>query len=64
LIIPEPQASGTGSLIIYDLSDVDAWEQAAEDREEWGRSRSEVHALDSDRIAIEFFPGAALEDSA
>jgi hypothetical protein len=43
-----------GSLIIYDLSDVDAWEQAAEDREQWGRSRSNVHGLDIDRIVIEF----------
>jgi hypothetical protein len=63
-MIPEPQASGTGSVVIYDLSDVDVWEQAAEDREMWGRFRSVVHALDTDHIAIEFFPGAALEESA
>jgi len=61
-MITEPQASGTGSLIIYDLSDVDAWQQAAEDREEWGRSRSNVYALDLDHIIIVFSP-AGLEET-
>ena len=60
-MIPEYGSERAGSLIIYDLRDADQWEQAASDWERWGRSRSEVHALDTDHIAIEFFPGAALE---
>jgi hypothetical protein len=63
-MIPECESRRGGSLKIYDLSDVDAWEQAAEDREMWGQSRSKVYPLDTDHIAIEFFPGATLEEAA
>jgi hypothetical protein len=60
-ILPDESLERIG---VYDLRDADQWEQAREDRERWGRSRSEVHALDTDHIAIEFKPGGTLEASA
>jgi hypothetical protein len=63
MILPEPGSERIGVVIVYDLSDADQWEQAREDRELWGRSRSEVHALGTDHIVIEFKPEGALETS-
>jgi hypothetical protein len=56
--------SSRGIVVVYDLGDPDQWEQARRDRERWGRSLSEVHALDADHIAIVFEPRGALEESA
>jgi hypothetical protein len=53
-----------GIVVVYDLRDPDKWEEARRDRERWGRSLSEAHALDNDHITIEFFRGGALEVSA
>jgi hypothetical protein len=64
MILPERGSERTEDVIIYDLRDPDAGEQARKDRGQWGQARSEVHALDNDRIIIEFLPGPALEASA
>jgi hypothetical protein len=64
MILPERGSERTGIVAIDDLRAPAAWEQARKDRELWGRSRSEVHALDVDHIAIEFTPGDTLEDTA
>ena len=62
-MIADESVERTGDVIVYDLRDADAWEEACKDRELWGRSRSEVHGLGTDHIAIQFLP-STLEASA
>lgn len=40
--------------IVYDLRDAGAWQQARYHRACWGRTWTDVHALDLDRIALVF----------
>lgn len=47
-------------LVLYDLRDAAAWQQAGRDRETWGRECSVIHGLDNDHVVIEFRPGGAL----
>jgi len=54
----------TSTLVIYDLRDLEQWEQAGRDRRAWGRSRAEIHTLDNDHIVIEFKAGGELERAA
>jgi hypothetical protein len=55
----------TSTFKVYDLNDPEQWERAALDRQAWGRTLTEIHALDNDHIIIEFFkPGGTLEASA
>ena len=49
------------TLVLYDLRDPEVWEKAGRERRAWGRSRTVIHVLDDDHVAIEFKPGEALE---
>lgn len=51
---------GHGAMVIYDLSDSEAWNAALLARKAWGRRYSRVEVLDLDHIAI-FMPGGARE---
>ncbi len=53
----------SGIWILYDLRDVEQWEQAGQDRRAWGRGMSEIYRLDNDHVIIEFKAGGALETS-
>jgi len=43
-------------IMVYDLSDSDAWQAARRHRALWGRLYVDVHALDPDHIALVFRP--------
>jgi hypothetical protein len=61
-IIPNNAPKDTGSIVkVYDLRDPEVWERAGRELDAWGRSRSVIHTLDLDHVAIEFRPGGALE---
>jgi len=64
MILPEHGSDRTGIVGVYDLRDPDQWEQARRDREQWGRSRSEIYALGTEHIAIVFKPASVLKDTA
>lgn len=51
-------------LILYDLRDAAAWQQAGRDREAWGREYSAIYSLDNNHVIIEFRPGGAQKVSA
>jgi hypothetical protein len=43
-------------IVLYDLSDPDAWEAARRHRAYWGRLYTDVFSLDLDRIVLVFRP--------
>jgi hypothetical protein len=49
------------AVVIYDLSEPEAWNAALLARKAWDRRYSRVETLDLDHIAIVFLPGAAQE---
>jgi len=64
-IIPKSWPELTGAVVmIYDLSDPEAWERTGPERGAWGRERAEIRRLDNDVVVVEFKPGGALEASA
>jgi hypothetical protein len=44
-------------IVVYDLSDPDAWEAARRHRALWGRLYTDIHALGYDHIALVFQSG-------
>ncbi len=44
-------------VILYDLQDASAWGRAHYHRDCWGRSWTDVHWLDSNRVALVFRSG-------
>lgn len=52
------------TLVIFDLRDPEAWEQAGRARRAWGRGMTEIYEIGPDHIIIEFRAGGALEESA
>jgi hypothetical protein len=44
---------------VYDLRDPGAWQRAHYHRRLWGQSFTDVHILDTDRIALVFRTGGA-----
>lgn len=46
-------------VVLFDLRDPDAWLEAGAIRKAWGSRFSEVHALDTDHVAVVLKPGGA-----
>lgn len=59
--VHEASARRTDRLVVFDLRDAEAWEQAGRARTAWGRNHSEIHALDNDHVAIVFWGAEELE---
>jgi hypothetical protein len=54
-----PEPSGEGILVLYDLRDADQWTAAGQARRAWGAEHTVVHDLTNDHVIIEFRPGGA-----
>ncbi len=48
-----------GMLVVYDLSEGEAWTRARQELRAWGTAFADIHRLDNDHILIAFRPGAA-----
>jgi hypothetical protein len=59
-----PTNTDEAIVVVYDLTDPDAWERAGRERRAWGRERAIIHPLTNNVIAVEFKPGGARELSA
>ena len=63
-ILPEAADDRGEVLMLYDLRDPDAWQQAHDDRRAWGKPWCDIFDLDQDHVVLRFRPGGALEGSA
>lgn len=52
---------GEATMVVYNLGDPEAWERAGREIECWGKARTTIHALDSDRILVEYHAGGAAD---
>jgi len=51
-------------MVLYDLRDPVAQEEAHADRDRWGREYVDVHAVGLDHVVLVFRPGGAAEAAA
>ena len=60
-MVPEALPEHT-IVVLYDLRE--SWEEAAADRERWGREHTDIYPMGLDHVALVFHAGGAAEAAA